>query len=234
MQNVLSNTLSLRRREMRGGDVDYYYELFPAVGSLPPEREAELVSQAKTGNLAAEDALVRQYAGVGISMALRYRWTKSYQGVDLDALVSASLLGVVEGIRHFDPTRGARLITCVWYWVRALLGRERAKHRFIRNGPTTYASDFLLNDSGGQEAYAKDQAPSVVETLSLKEEREAINRLMDRVLNEHEIEVINRRYASCEETMVSIGKGLGVTRQRVSQIHQVALAKLQRAVGVTV
>ncbi len=233
MKKVLSNTLALRRREIRGEDAKYYYELFPAVESLSPARETELVSQAKAGSVAAEDALARQYAGVGISMALRYRWRKAYQGVDLDSLVSASLLGVVEGIRHFDPTRGARLITCVWFWVRALLGRERAKHRFVRNGPTTYASDFTLND-GDQEAYTTDQDPSVEETMSLEEEREEVRRLVARVLNKSEIEVLNRRYASCEESMVSIGLDLGVSRQRVSQIHQEAIIKLRRAVGVAV
>lgn len=232
MQNVQSNTLTLRRRELRGGDADYYYEMFPPVGSLLPAREAELVSKAKAGCCAAEDTLARQYAGVGISMALRYRWRMAYRGVDVDDLVSASLFGVVEGIRHFDPNRGARLITCIWWWVRAFLTRERAKHQFIKNGPETYASDFLLNDD--QEAYTTDQGPSVVEAMSLDEECGEVCRLMERVLNESEIKVLNRRYASCEESMASIGRGLRLTRQRISQIHQEAIVKLRRAVGVAV
>lgn len=228
MQTVLSNTLSLRRREIRGDDVRHYYELFPQVQPLTQEREDELVAQALTGCRLAEDTLARQYAGVGISMALRCRFQHSFRGVDVDSLVSAALLGIVEGIRHFDTNRGARLITCVWWWVMCYLRRERNNHRFVKHGPTTYVSDFMLRE---QEACPADQ-PDIADTLIDEEEKGELHRLMADILDDREIEILNSRYASCKEdveTLSDIGERLDVSRQRVSQIEERAIAKLQRA-----
>ena len=214
----------------------HYYELFPSAAPLTQARETELITKALAGCPVAEDVLTRQYAGVGISMALRYRLQRAYQGVDVDSLVSAALFGVVEGIRHFDKTRGARLITCIWWWVRCYVGRERINHRFVKHGAFTYMTDFMLgsSDVSQQESCASDQ-PDVSAVLEDEEEREELMRLMDNILDEREIEIVNRRYAICREdveTLVTIGESLKISRQRVSQIEVAAVEKLKRAVGV--
>lgn len=233
MKTVLSATLSLRCREIRGDDARYYNELFPAVTPLTQEREDTLVGQALSGCRDAEDALTRQYARIAISTALRYR--KIYKEVDLDSLVSAALFGVLEGIRHFDVNRGTRLSTCVWYWVLCYVKRERLNHQFVKRGPTTYVTDFNLWDSGDQTAYALDQV-SVESELEGREEKEKVHRLMEKILNSREFEVLNRRHTSCVEdvpTLTQIGKDLEVTRQRVGQIKDKAIEKLKRAVGAS-
>lgn len=227
MQTVLSNTLSLRPREIQGDNVAYYYEMFPAVKPLTQAREDELTTQALAGCPDSEDALTRQYAGVGISLALQCRWKRSYRGVDVDSLVSAALLGVVQGIRHFDPDRGARLVTCVWWWVMCYVRLERDKHRFVKNS-VTFMSDFLVRE---QEACAADQ-PLVGAHLEDEEEKDALRRLMVEVLDERELEILNRRYTSCKEdaeTLEEIGKSLNVSRQRIGQISDKAKAKLLEA-----
>ena len=235
MQIVSSTTLSLRSREIKGDDARHYYELFPALARLTQERETELVSEALSGSMEAADAWARQDAGLGISTALRCRYQRAYREVDIDSLISAALLGVVEGIRHFDTGRGSRLVTCIWWWVMCYIRRERIAHRFVRNGPTTYLSDFSVSKDGSrvQDECAGDQR-CVLEKLVQDEEMEEMHRLMDGVLNARETEILSRRYTYCKEdveTFSAIGKSLNVSRQRVSQIEEKAVEKLRRAVG---
>jgi RNA polymerase sigma factor (sigma-70 family) len=45
------------------------------------------------------------------------------QGVELDDLIQAGMLGIIAGIRHFDNTKGARLISVVSWWVFQALSR---------------------------------------------------------------------------------------------------------------
>jgi DNA-directed RNA polymerase sigma subunit (sigma70/sigma32) len=98
---------------------------------MSEERELELVRAMKAGSREAEDTLTRQYAGIGIAMALSFKKTRRYEGSDLDDLISAGLLGVVEGIRHYEEGRNSRVSTCVYFWVRAQLRRCKNKQRFI-------------------------------------------------------------------------------------------------------
>jgi RNA polymerase primary sigma factor len=131
MHKVASRDLPLRQREVRGEAASDYYELFPPQPPMSAEEELRLVHSMKEGSRDAEDVLTRQYAGVGISMALRFKQSARYEGSDLDDLVGAALLGVVEGLRHYDETRGARVSTCIWFWVRAQLRRCKHKQRFV-------------------------------------------------------------------------------------------------------
>lgn len=52
------------------------------------------------------------------------------QGIELDDLIQYGMLGIIAGVRRFDHTRGARLLTVVEWWVfqalaRAVAGDER-------------------------------------------------------------------------------------------------------------
>ena len=131
MHQVASRDLPVRQREVRGEDISSYYETFPPQPPMSVEVELDLVRRMKAGDPAAEDRLTRQYAGIGISMALAFKKSRRYEGSDLDDLVSAALLGVVEGLHHYEEGRGSRVSTCVYFWVRAQLLRCKKTQRFI-------------------------------------------------------------------------------------------------------
>lgn len=66
-----------------------------------------------------EQTLASKMQWVAIKKAVQFLG----QGIELDDLIQFGMLGVISGIRHFDITRGARLIVAVNMWVFQALTR---------------------------------------------------------------------------------------------------------------
>lgn len=235
MRTVLSSTIALRPRILRGRDCTYYYDLFPPVSSMPQSVEDDLVRRTKEGDADAENALAKQFGGVAIDMALRYRKRPGYNKVHEDELISAALMGVVEGIKRFEFGRGARVVTCIWFWVRSYLRKALTEHDFVRRpnfqGPETYTTDFCSWE-GDQDACSLFQDEAYDPILD-EDEWERIVAALDE-LTPREQEVVNRRFAvdrDIPETLERIGEHLKVTRERVRQIEVEALGKVRRSLA---
>src|ERR1017187_3475143 len=55
------------------------------------------------------------------------------RGRCLDDLIQAGCLGLVEGIRRFDPTRGGHLSTYAAFWIRAFIMKYQMNNiRLVR------------------------------------------------------------------------------------------------------
>lgn len=66
-----------------------------------------------------EQTLVSKMQWVAIKKAVQFLG----QGIELDDLIQIGMLGVISGVRHFDITRGARLLHAVNMWVFQSLSR---------------------------------------------------------------------------------------------------------------
>jgi RNA polymerase sigma factor (sigma-70 family) len=118
------------KREFRGADLRMYYSLFPVRNPLSREQETELVKSAKSGDSQAEGKLIRQWGRRVIDLALRQSKRRP-EGIDLEDLIGWGLLGLLLGIRAFDPTRGTRLSTCINYWIKEYIQKGCRSQRFI-------------------------------------------------------------------------------------------------------
>lgn len=83
---------------------------------LEAAEEADLVRRwREQGERRAFDRLVRSHMRLAVKVAAKY----ARSGLDPDDLVSEAYQGLVQGVRNFDPARGARLGAYVLWWIRA-------------------------------------------------------------------------------------------------------------------
>lgn len=81
---------------------------------LTKEQEITLIYNAQRGNKKAFDKLILSNQKFVVSVAKKFL----NQGLELLDLISLGNLGLIEGIKRFDPSTGNKLITyCVW-WIR--------------------------------------------------------------------------------------------------------------------
>jgi len=66
------------------------------------------------------------------------------QGIELDDLIQYGMLGVYAGVRHFDISKGTRLLAAVNWWVFQALSREVIEHRSLIRLPV-YVHESLAN-----------------------------------------------------------------------------------------
>lgn len=89
-----------------------------AAPRLDAATEARLARRWRArGDEAALDRLVESQRWLVEQIA----WTFRAHGVSHDDLVQEGFVGLIEGIRRFDPERGLRLSTYAQYWIRATL-----------------------------------------------------------------------------------------------------------------
>lgn len=85
-----------------------YYSNNRKVGEkMSSERELILVQQARSGDTAAEETLVRQYTRFAENCARAFY----LQGGDSDDLTQEGMLGLMSAIRSYEPHRGASFKT---------------------------------------------------------------------------------------------------------------------------
>lgn len=127
---MATSTLLLRRREIKGGDLSHYYRVFPPLKPLKYSEEQELVLQAQSGNRQAEEKLILQWGRLAVGAALEASKPRT-EGVDVEDLIGWGLLGLCIGIKAYDPSRGTRLCTCLYLWIKAYIQKGARSHRFI-------------------------------------------------------------------------------------------------------
>ena len=86
---------------------------------LPAREQTRLISEyRRTANPALERRLVESNVRLVVKLA---RQMDRSRGRCLDDLVQEGCLGLIEGIRRFDPAKGTRLSTYVSFWIRAYI-----------------------------------------------------------------------------------------------------------------
>lgn len=75
--------------------------------------EGPLISRAQAGDLDALAELVSRYEGLVRSIAWDY-----HDAAPMADLVQEGTVGFLRAVERYDPTRGARLSTFAWWWVR--------------------------------------------------------------------------------------------------------------------
>jgi RNA polymerase primary sigma factor len=81
---------------------------------LPPEEELDLARQAKSGCHDAMERLLESNLGFVVKVALQYR----NAGLPLEDLFAEGSLGLMEAVKHYDPSKGLRFITYAVWWIR--------------------------------------------------------------------------------------------------------------------
>uniref|UniRef100_A0A6N2MV69 RNA polymerase sigma-70 domain-containing protein n=1 Tax=Salix viminalis TaxID=40686 RepID=A0A6N2MV69_SALVM len=158
--------------------------------------------------------------------------------------LSAGLIGLLRGIEKFDSSKGFKISTYVYWWIRQRIAESlNMSQRKIRNATEVFSLDReafpSLNGLPGEthhsyiaDNHLENNPWHGVDEGALKEE---VNKLIDSALQEREREIIRLYHGLDKEclTWEGISKRMGLSRERVRQVGLVALEKLKHAARKT-
>ncbi|KAH7668814.1 Sigma3 and sigma4 domains of RNA polymerase sigma factors protein [Dioscorea alata] len=183
----------------------------------------------------AQEKLAMSNVRLVISIAQKY----DHLGADMADLVQGGLIGLLRGIEKFDSSKGFRISTYVYWWIRQKIAESlNMSKKKVRNA-TEAVSKILsldrdafpsLNGLPGEtlHSYIADNKLENnpwhgFEEWSIKDE---VNKLLHSVLGERERDIIGLYYGLSTEchTWEDISR-----KERVRQVGLVALEKLKLA-----
>lgn len=142
--------------------------------------------------------------------------------VEEDELLSIGYIGYSKAMKRFDVTKAGN--TEFGYIA-----------SYVRNEITTYLRKYhndqpssLNNDLAYESVYGN--AYDLADTTSIDDEVE-VQQMKDCIqyLNKQEQEVITRMYyTQIDASMQEVGNDMGLSRERIRQVHDIAINKLRR------
>ena len=169
----------------------------------------------------AKNAIIRANLRLVVSIARKHL----RPGLSLMELISDGNITLMRAVEGFDTHRGHRFST---YATLALM------KGFARSVPIMLSSRQAAGDAGLLAAVPDVRSPNVASRF---DQREEVGELLSR-LDDRERSVLLAHYGlsgqPAAETYEQVGQLLGMTKQRVRQIEQSALAKLRTVVEARV
>lgn len=211
----------------------YYFALnVSGAGSFPPplssKKEKQLLEKSRAGDIAARNKLIEHNLRLVAHIVKKYYTTANNQ----DDLISIGTIGLIKAVSTFKSDKNIRLAT---YASRCI---ENEILMFFRNqkksAQDVYISDPIDTDKEGNALTLIDVIANnddIVEELDTQMKIEKLRRVIKKVLDERELEIIELRYGinnQPELTQREIAKRLGISRSYVSRIEKSALEKLKK------
>ncbi|MFQ5689930.1 MAG: RNA polymerase sigma factor RpoD/SigA [Gemmatimonadota bacterium] len=199
---------------------------------LTREEEAWLAGRIRRGDERARERLVKANLRFVVSVAKRYQ----NRGVPLPDLVNEGNLGLLRAAGRFDGSRGVRFISYAVWWIRQAIVQAvtRGSGRGAGSGaaPAWLSLDAPLGE--GREARLRDVlADPQPDDPGAKVELDALRDALAASLTclpEREERVL-RLYFGLDgdppRSLDQVGSELGVSRERVRQIRERALARMR-------
>lgn len=165
---------------------------------------------------AIREYIVEQNLGLAYSMMSRF----GSRQVDEDDLLSDAMLGLTRAVDRFDPWKGYRFSTYACNVIaRALIRRGRRERNYRRLFPANFDSSFERADT----------TPDSELDLHVERLQQALDDNLGE-LTTLESRILARRFPdtqSARQTFKEIGQSVGLSKERVRQIQNIALGKLR-------
>ncbi len=184
----------------------------------PSPGDLDEIERLESEALAVKNRIIEMHLGLVVSIAKK----RARAGYDLSERVSDGNLALIQAVDRFDFARGNRFSTYATWAIRnALADGER---RLLRSPGRAFAPCEALLAAPERDFDEHESQESRDERRSL------VNRWLAR-LGTRERWILMSRYGiggAAERTLAQIGRELGISKQRVSQIAVRAEAKLRK------
>jgi RNA polymerase sigma factor (sigma-70 family) len=160
------------------------------------------------------------------------------RGVDDVDLVQDGIVGFLEGLDGFDPSRGTRWTTYVHWWIRMRIQQGVARGAYpvaLTHRALQALAGNLPTTEGTRAAILGACRPGVDPAdLEAERDRDADPRLdlddMLRCLDPRSRDILARRFGlggTPPQSLSEVGRALGISKERVRQVQDAALARLR-------
>ena len=247
----LKITKSITNRE--SASLDKYLQEIGREELISVDREVELAGRIRNGDRAALEELVRSNLRFVVSVAKQYQ----NQGLSLPDLINEGNLGLIKAAEKFDETRGFKFISYAVWWIRQSILQalaEKFEQENERQPSAEELSEMIdvpkdkiadtLRVSGRHVSvdapFVEGEDNSLIDVMvnedSPNADRGLINESLSTEINRslatltpREADILRKFFGIGvpEKTLEEIGDELHLTRERVRQIKEKAIHKLE-------
>ncbi len=195
---------------------------------LTASEEKEYLQRLRQGDMAAQEILIRK------NMRLVAHMVKKYTSSDMEQedMISIGTIGLIKGIKSFDPDKGSRLATYVAKCIdNELLMQLRSNKKRSRE---VSLNEPIGTDKEGNEISLMDflecENSDVYQWVEFNQEVQWLKKAIECKLDGRERKVIALRYGlygGNELTQMEIARLMKISRSYVSRIEKKAIQKLR-------
>jgi RNA polymerase sigma factor FliA len=184
-----------------------------------------------TRDAEARGVLFDGYAKVAYSIALACASLEGPDELEFEDYLHFGIIGLIEAIERFDPTRGTRFDQYALHRIRGAILNGTENFSELRKQIASHGFDWQQeHDCFSPEVVDDTDEHSSNLGLDETERRQMCNQMTAIVerLSEQQREVVRQHYYQ-EIKFTEIAQALGVTKGRISQIHKSALDSLKKS-----
>lgn len=169
----MGNSLSLSGTDLSlvpGTNIDSYINYVFSLPILEEDEEKILAKQYIEKNiLSAAHKLIASHLRVVVIIARKY----SGYGLPLNDLIQEGNIGLMKAVKHFDPERGARLVSFATHWIKAEIVEFVVKNwRIVKMATTKQQRKLFFNLRKLKEHIgwlSQDDTKAIAQTLNVDE-----------------------------------------------------------------
>lgn len=201
-------------------EISKYCDSLKDSKGLTREEEKELAKRIKDGDNTALNKLVTANLKYVVRIAKRFAWSE----IPIYDLISEGNMGLIKAATKFDPSVGTKFITYADRWIRQAISEYISKYNIDKE--VYGVDDYIFNDNYSPDFIDNDFEEDNNKVQSMDN---AVNELMT-CLNNRENAIISSYFGlngTKQMTLDEIGKTMGLTQERVRQIKDEGIEKLQ-------
>ena len=224
------NVMGVRRK-----DIEKYLNDIRHYEGLSEEKELELSAKVKAGDKRAEEQMVKANLRLVVSLANCYGTIHP-----IEDMIQDGNIGLIMAVREFNPELGYRFVSFATMMIRKYILIGIGNDSRVVRRPLDEQTELSTAESLDEPCYNDEDETTKAEMLvgdilinsDLDSLATDLARAMKRVLNERAISIVCKVFGiGCDPMfMDSIGKELGLTKERVRQIFQDSVKALKEDV----